>query len=263
MGQLIPISLQSHRELRWRRPANFRFAAGDHLMPLGFQEARKAAMGMPVGFIKLEEKFLLVAILGLRNGESLVVQESGKWLAAHLPDAYQGFPFKMTRLDAERYKVCTDEDSEFVAKAADIPPGAKGWRVFFDEEDKLAGAVGELVNKMRQHASDLALAERATEKLTELELIREWEIVAGDKEKPLQVKGLHTIDQERLAGLDGDAMVALRDCGALYLAYAQILSGHHMPSLLRLAQLRWKEPETEELNFDQISDSGSISFDNL
>lgn len=263
LGQLIPISPQSHRELRWRRPSNFRFATGDHLMPLGLREVGKAAMGMPMGFIKLEEKFLLVAILGLRNGESLVVQESGKWLAAHLPDAYQGFPFKMARIDAGRYQVCTDEDSEFVGKAADISPDAKGWRVFFDEEDQLAPAVGELVNKMQQHASDLVLAERAMEKLAGMELIREWEITAGDEEKPVQVKGLHNIDQERLAGLEGEAMVALRDCGALYLAYAQILSGHHMPSLLRLAQLRWKEPETEELDFDQVSDSGSISFDNL
>ena len=263
MSKLLPITPQSHSGLRWRRPVNFRFAAGDHLMPLGLQEMRKATMGMPAGFIKLEDKFLLVAILGLRNGESLVVEESGKWLAAHLPDAYLGFPFRMMRLDAERYQVCVEEESEFVAAVEDLPEDAKGWRPFFVEEEKLAEPVAELVKQMQQHATDLVTAERATAKLAETGLIREWEITAGTEEKPLQVKGLHTIDQQRLAELDGDALTALRDCGALYLAYAQILSGFHMASLLRLAELRWKAPETGELEFDEPSDSGNISFDNL
>ena len=263
MSNLVPIAPQTHSGLRWRRPSNFRFAAGDHLMPLGLREARKAAMSLPVGFIKLENKSLLVAILGLRNGESLIVRESGQWLAAHLPDAYLGFPFRMARLDAERYQVCIDEESGFVSKAEDLPAGAKGWRAFFDEEGKLGDAAGELVKQMRQHATDLVAAERATEKLAELGLIQDWEITAGDEEKPVRVRGLRTIDQERLARLDGDAMIALRDCGALQLGYAQIFSSHHMPPLRRLAQLRWKARETGELDFDEAPDSGNISFDNL
>jgi len=263
LSKLLPIAPQSHAEMRWRRPSNFQFAATDHLMPLGLREVRKAAMGMPVGFIELEEKFLLVTILGLRNGESLVVEESGKWLAAHLPEAYLGFPFKMMRLDAERYQVCTGEESEFIAKAADLPAGAKAWRPFFNDEGNIAEPVAELVKQMQRHATDLLAAERATAQLARYGLIRNWEITAGDEDKPVEVKGLLMIDQERLGQLDGEAMTTLRDCGALYLAYAQILSGHHMPALLRLAQLRWKEPETQELEFGESPDTGNISFDNL
>ena len=263
MSKLVPISPQTHNELRWRRPTSFLFAAGDHLMPLGLKEMQKAAMALPAGFVKLQDKFLLIAIQGLRNGENLVVEESGKWLAAHLPNAYEGYPFRMSRLDAERYQVCVQQDSEFVSKAEDLPAKAKGWRPFFDEEGKLEEFLGGLVKQMQQYASDLVAAERATAKLTELELIKEWEITAGNEKAPMQIKGLHTIDQERLAKLEGESLSAMRDSGALYLTYAQLLSGHHMPALIEIARRRWKKSDEGELDFGESDDTGNISFDNL
>ena len=263
MSELVPISQQTHAGLRWSRPANFLFAAGDHLMPLGLKEMQKAAMGLPAGFLKLEDKYLLIAIQGLRNGENLVIEDSGNWLAAHLPDAYQGYPFRMARIDQDRYQVCMPAESEFVRDAGEVPDGADAWRRFFDEDGNLEEFLAGLVEKMRQHAADLVAAERAVANLAELELIKEWEITAGDEEAPVQVKGLYTIDQERLAQLDGESLAAMRDCGALYLAYAQLLSGHHMPALVEIARRRWKKSDERELDFGEIDETGNISFDNL
>ncbi len=263
VSKFVPVSQKTHAGLRWSRPSSFSFAAGDHLMPLGLKELQKAALGLPAGFIKLQDKYLLIAIQGLRNGENLVMDESGKWLAAHLPDAYQGFPFRMARIDQDRYQVCVPEESEFIRDAEDVPAEAQAWRQFFDDEGNLEKFLAELVRKMRQHATDLVAAERATAKLAELELITEWEISAGDPEAPVQVKGLYTIDQERLAALDGESLAAMRDCGALYLTYAQLLSGRHMPALTEIARRRWKKSEEPELDFGEFDDTGSISFDNL
>lgn len=263
MSKLVPISENTHAGLRWRKPPNFRFAAGDHLMPLGLKEMQKAAMGLPAGFIKLQDKFLLVALQGLRNGENLVVGEDGKWLAAHVPESYFGYPLRMTRLDAERYQVCALGETDLIVKAEDIPDEAGGWRRFFGEDGELNESVSELTSRMQLHASDLVAAERATAKLAELELIAEWEITAGDEEAPVQVKGIFTIDQERLAQLDGESLAAMRDCGALYLAYVQLLSGHHMPALVEIARRRWKKTEEPELDFGEIDETGNISFDNL
>ncbi len=263
MSKLVPISENTHAGLRWRKPPNFRFAAGDHLMPLGLKEMQKAAMGLPSGFIKLQGKFLLVAVQGLRNGESLVVGEAGEWLAAHVPESYFGYPIRMYRLDAERCQVCALGETELVGKAEDIPDEAKGWQRFFDEDGALDESVSELAGRMRRHASDLAAAERATAKLAELELIGEWEITAGEEEATVHVKGFYTVDQERLARLDGESLAAMRDCGALYLAYVQLLSGHHMPALIEIARRRWKKSEERELDFGEIGETGNISFDNL
>ena len=263
MSELIPISQETHAGLRWSRPTSFAFAAGDHLMPLGLKEMQKAAIGLPAGFINLQDKYLLIAIQGLRNGENLVVDDAGKWLAAHLPDAYQGFPFRMARIDRNRYQICAQQESEFIRAVDDAPTEARKWRPFFDEEGNLEQFLGDLVKKMQRHAADLAAAERATAKLAELELIKEWEITAGEVDAPVQVKGLHTIDQERLAGLDGDSLAAMRDCDALYLAYAQLLSGYHMPALVEIARRRWKKSEEPELDFGEIDETGNISFDNL
>ncbi|MCY3690041.1 MAG: SapC family protein [Gammaproteobacteria bacterium] len=263
MSKLVPISQKTHAGLRWSRPTSFRFTASDHLMPLGMKEMQKAAMGLPAGFIKLEDKYLLIAIQGLCNGENLVIEDSGNWLAAHLPDAYQGWPFRMARIDKDRYQVCIQEESELVCDAEDVPAEAKGWRRFFDEEGNLEPMLADLVNKMRQHAADLVAAERATAKLAELELIKEWEITAGEEESPVQVRGLYTVDQERLAQLDGESLAAMRDCGALYLTYVQLLSGHHMPALVEIARRRWKKTEERELDFGEIDETGNISFDNL
>lgn len=263
MSKLISIAPETHQDLRWRRPSNFLFATSDHLMPLGLQEAGKAIVGLPAAFIKLGDNFMLVATQGLRNGENLVVQESGKWLAAHLPDAYLGFPFRMSRLDKDRYQVCIEEESEFVLKADEVPEKAKGWRPFFDEEGKLADSVAQLAKQMQKHATDLVAAERATEKLAEYELIREWDFAVGDEESPVQVKGLYTIDQQALGKLDGDALVALRDAGALFLAHAQLMSSYHMQALIQIAGQRWKKPGESELEFGESEETGNISFDNL
>ncbi len=263
VGKLVPISQETHAGSRWIRPPNFAFAAGDHLMPLGLKEIQKAAMGLPAGFLKLPDKYLLIAIQGLRNGENLVVDESGKWLAAHLPDAYQGFPFRMARIDPERYQICVPRESEFVRDAGAVPAGDGAWRRFFDEEGELEAFLAELVKKMRRHAVDLVAAERATAKLSELELLTDWEIAVGDKESPTHVKGLFTIDQERLAQLDGESLIAMRDSGALYLAYSQLLSGHHMPALAEIARRRWKKSAERELDFGETDETGNVSFDNL
>ena len=263
VSKLIPISPQTHSDFRWRRPSNFLFTGKDHLIPLGLREMNNATLGLPAGFIRLQDKFLLVGIQGFRNGENLVVDENGKWLAVHLPDGYQGYPLRMIRLDQERYQVCVEEESELVKPKEAVPDDAAEWRPFFDDEGKLADPVSHLVNQMQKHAADLGAAERATARLAELELIKEWEITAGDEKSPLQVKGLYTVDQACLAQLDGDSLVSLRDSGALYLIYAQLLSGFHMSGLIRIGQRRWKKPEEVELDFGEIDDTGNISFDNL
>lgn len=263
VSKLIPISPQTHKDLRWRRPSNFHFAAKDHLMPLGLKELRKGAMGLPVGFIKLQDKFMLVAIQGLRNGENLIVDDSGDWLAVHAPQAYIGYPLRMSRLDEERFQVCVAEESEFVCKAEDVPEEAKGWHHFFDDEGKLDSEVAELVTQMQQHAADLAAAERATVKLAELEMIKEWEIKAGPEESPVLVQGLYAIDQSQLGDLDGDTLLAMRDCGALYLTYAQTMSGYHISALGRLARKRWKQPEESTESELEFEKDGNISFENL
>ena len=263
MSKLIPIARETHAGLRWSRPANFDFAAGDHLTPLGLMETRKAVMCLPAGFIELRDKRLLIAVQGLRNGENLVVEESGKWLADYLPDGYQGFPFRMVRIDKDRYQICAQRESEFIRAAQDAPGGAKVWRPFFDEEGNLEAFLEDLVKKMRRHATDLLAAERATAKLAELELLREWEITAGEADAAVRVKGLLTIDRERLAGLDGEALAAMRDCGALYLAYAQLLSSQHMSALVEIARRRWRKSAEPELDFGEIDETGNISFDNL
>ncbi len=265
LSKLVPILKQTHQGSRWRKPPNFQFAAGDHLMPLGLAELRTAAMSLPAGFVRIGEKFMLVAVQGLRNGENLVLATSGKWLASHLPNSYQGYPFRMARIDQERYQICVREDSEFIRDAGDLPENAKNWHPLFDEEGNLGKLLAERVQQMQQHASDLLAAEKATEKLQELELIKEWDIAVREegKDAPKQVRGLYTIDQDRLATLDGDALVSMRDCGALLLTYLQLFSAYNMPALVEIARRRWREPEERELDFGEADEAGNISFDNL
>ncbi len=267
VSKLIAISPQSHGALRWRKPSNFLFTRSDHLMLIGLDEVCKAAMGMPAGFIKLEEKFVLMGILGLRNNENLVVDDSGRWLAAHIPHALLGYPFRMARLEANRFQICIEEGSELVRKADDLPAEAPGWQPFFDEADEPATGLAEKMSHMQNHALQLAAAEVATAKLAELDLLKEWQIVTGDKDSPTRVRGLYATDEQRLAELPGDSLAELRDAGALMLAHAQLLSAFHMPSLIRIANLRWKQAgeakQERELDFGEATDPGNISFDNL
>lgn len=72
MANLQPITLSRHRDQRWARYTDYRFAAADTLAPLVVQELPKALMSLPIGFIEQPDGYGLVAVQSLQPGQNLL-----------------------------------------------------------------------------------------------------------------------------------------------------------------------------------------------
>ncbi|MEA1053628.1 SapC family protein [Lamprobacter modestohalophilus] len=118
MANLQPITLSRHRDQRWARYTDYRFAAADTLAPLVVQELPKALMSLPIGFIEQPDGYGLVAVQSLQPGQNLFVSVDGRWLGGYVPALYRGYPFALAKTEEGQQVLCIDEDSGLVGATA-------------------------------------------------------------------------------------------------------------------------------------------------
>lgn len=257
MAQLTVISRELHAGKRWKRYTSYSFAATDAVAPLVAQELPRACLALPVGFVKGEQGFQLVAVQGLQPGKNLWVAPDGRWLATYVPASYRGYPFVLANTEDGQRVLCVREESGLVSETEGEP--------FFGEDEQPAQAVRDVLNFLAQVSENAALTSRQCALLDEHGLIQPWEIkVKGDTGEQA-VQGLYRIDEAALNALESEAFDALRKGGVLPLVYCQLLSMQHLPRLGQLASQHaaaaaMLEPEGGELDLEFLNDDGNIRF---
>jgi hypothetical protein len=259
MPNYIPVSKETHASKRWKRTASFAFAAKDAVAPLVAQELPSALMHLPMGFIKQEELFIPVAILGLLPGQNLFVAPDGRWLGGYTPAAFRAYPFQLANTEDGQRVLVIDEASGLVSDTEGEP--------FFDEEGNPAKALKDVLEFLSQVQSNRELTQRICAVLAKHQLIQPWPInVQGDGGER-KVEGLFRIDEAAMNALPAEAFGALRQAGALPIAYCQLLSMQHIQMLARLAQAQAqaiaKRPTNDNGGAELLNSSDMISFDNL
>ncbi|MFA7670256.1 MAG: SapC family protein [Burkholderiaceae bacterium] len=264
MAQLTVISREQHAGKRWKRYSSYSFAAADAVAPLVVQELPRACMAVPVGFVKKDDGYQLVAVQGLQPGRNLLVGGDGRWLAGYVPAVYRGYPFAVatTADNGGRQVLCFREDSGLL-----VDDDTEG-EAFFDADGKPAKTVSALIDFLEQVAASGQLTARLCALLDQYGVIAPWNVTlkAGDTER--KVDGLYRIDEKALIELPADAFEALRQAGALPLVYAQLLSMQHLSRLGKLATHRAQAQSAEnqlagtdgDLDLEFLHDDGNIRF---
>lgn len=258
MAQLTVISRENHAGKRWKRYTSYSFAAADAVAPLVAQELPRACLVLPVGFVKTEGGYQIVAVQGLQPGKNLWVAPDGRWLNTYVPAIYRGYPFVLANTEEGQRVLCVREDSGLVSDAEG--------EMFFDEEGKPAKPVQDVLNFLDQVSANGQLTARLCALLDEHQLIQPWEIQVKADNGEQKVQGLFRVDEAALNALPIDAFDALRQGGALPLVYCQLLSMQHLPRLGQLASQHAAadavlEPESGELDLEFLRDDGNIRFD--
>lgn len=177
-------------------PAEFRAVQGH--FPIVFR--RDTDMG----------KMSALALFGFEAGENLFLQD-GQWDAGYRPVAMAIQPFLLGRAQAggDGAQVHIDMDHRRISTTGE------GTRVFDDEGkptpylEAIATKLGDLDHAYRASADFFAVLD-AYGLLEPFSL----EITLDDGSRHSLV-GFHTIDEERLAALDGEALQALHQAGHL------------------------------------------------
>ena len=228
---LSVVSRDAHGHKRWRRHGDYKFAADQAAVPLVGLEAGRAAISMPIGFLKVGEAYSLVALLGLQAGRNLFVAPDGRWLSGYVPAVIRTYPFRMINDGSGGTILGVVEDERFIGEDID------GERFFEGDEGNTPSAALKAVVEMLQPMAPAAQATAAAAALLAKHgLLAPWEIPVAGREAPLVLAGVFKINEAALNILPAQALKAVRDGGALALAYAQLVSQQHIALLGSLAE---------------------------
>ena len=261
MVGLQAITKPDFTEKSWRRSPNYLFTANDAACPLTVQEMPKAIMGMPIAFLCVDEKYSVVAVLGLASETNYFVGKDGDWRCKYITDLYRAYPFVLAKNEAEEEQLvlCINEDSGLLNDDDSA-------EAFFDDEGELSATVKQLMELLSAIRVGLQSAARICKLLNQHKLFKPWELEIELEDGKKRIQGLFSIDEAALNELSDEAFIELRQSGALIVVYCQLLSMQRITDLAQFAQLKSKadsQPPTNELNLDGVNEGGNISFHNL
>lgn len=209
-------------------------------------DARQFALALPAEFRQLQAHYPIVfqhvegsgfqpvALFGLEEGQNVFLTDTG-WDATVMPMAMQRDPFMIGRaadgslqlhIDLDSPRIVTPEQGE-AGTALFMPHG--GFSDYLDH-------VVQLMENLHAHAQALPVF---IEALTRHQLLEPFAIdIETPSGEQAQLTGLFTVNEERLAGLPGDALEALAREGHLLPIFMQIASLAQLPVLLERASRR-------------------------
>jgi hypothetical protein len=214
----------THRDLRI---VTTRGAAwGDDLMatPIFVSEFRNVQAHYPIVFQPEEGGTLQpMALLGLRKGENLFLEPQG-WDAHYVPLAMERGPFMIGRA-GDQLMIHVDIDSPRIGRGEGepvfLPHGAT--TEYLERINSVLSTIHQGVEAMPAFIAALARHSLLESFVLDVE--------AGDGSQN-RLAGFHTINEERLAQLDAQALAELHAQGWLTPIYMTIASTSHLRDLI-------------------------------
>lgn len=225
-----PLLADRDRDRSLRSEANYAFTAGTNSVPLMAAEFAAACKQFPILFTD-GAAAQPVALLGLRTGENLFVDENGAWEeGAYIPAYVRRYPFIFLESDDKsQFTLCIDEASDAVVPGGDNPFFADGQPtaltnnalVFVKEFQAQSNFTTEFMDAVV--AAGLLVDKRA-------------DITLNNGER-LSLAGFKVIDEAVFNQLAVEEMMVWRERGWLGLVYAHLISVSSWSGLVdRLAQ---------------------------
>jgi len=250
---LVPIDRVLHAKTKIRPLPSFSFTAGMTVVQLFGSEIVTMSHELPVLLIRDAAGYVPAALLGLRTGQNLLLDAQGRWIGQHVPALWRRGPFRLAQVDGQQegtMVLCLDDTSELINETEGMP--------LFDE----SGAPSPILNSATAMLSQLQRDNHGTRAICALldrhGLIVPWmlEIPQPDGSKG-RVADLYQVDEKAIAGLSAEALVEIRDAGALPLIYAHLLSLSRVNVLARLTKMADERSQkqaalkTDNLNLDR------------
>jgi SapC len=231
-GAPVALDRVQHRGQRLHTPAvRFDRTAGMNSLFVAAVEFIDASRDYPIVFIEAGKgddgarEVAPVAVLGLTQGENLMLNDDGSWAARYVPALLRGYPVGLARTDAQNYVVVIDEQAGALSASQGEP--------MFNEKGEPTPMLEErrkFVEQLENEAQRTRLLGRS---LLELELLQPMRFEAtlpGGQQ--LSVDGFLTVDEKRFSELADDKLAQLHKSGVLALIHAHQFSLGLMRSLV-------------------------------
>jgi hypothetical protein len=211
--------------------ANWSVSVDDHefishlnSVPLLATEISLAAAEFPIIFspTATEGEYLPLAVMGLKDGQNLLLNEKNVLTARYVPAFIRRYPFVLGgSQDSEMMALCIDEASKCL-----VQDGSKGARLF-KEDGSHSEFLTDVVEFLKDYQFRAEMTRSFTKKLHELDLLEPMSANISFKSKEdinLNLGGFFVVKREKLKTLsDADALDLFKKDG-LELIYAHIQS---------------------------------------
>ena len=221
-----PVALDrvQHRAQRLHVPAvRFDRTAGMNSMFVAAVEFIDAARDYPIVFIEAgqgddgQREVAPVAVLGLTQGENLMLNADGSWAARYVPALLRGYPLGLARAGAQNYVVVIDDKAGALSTTVGEP--------LFNDKGEPTPMLDErrkFVEQLENEAQRTRLLGRSLLELDLLHPMRFDATLPGGQQ--LSVDGFLTVDEKKLSELADSKLSQLHTSGILAMIYAHQFS---------------------------------------
>jgi hypothetical protein len=227
------ITPERHTGSWWQPSAGYEWAAREAVIGLMGSELARAALSLPIAFVKHGETFLPTMVAGLEMGVNLFVGEDGRWTGGYVPALLRARPFAFLPATDGRKILCIDETAGRVSQQQ-----SQNAQPFFAEDGKLSEPLQQFMNFLTAIEASREPTLKACAVLQSHNLLVPWTIELKTDHGVRQLEGLYRVDEVAMNALADDAYLELRRVGAIPVAYAQLMSMPHLAALGQRASAR-------------------------
>jgi hypothetical protein len=227
--KLVALNKDQHRHHSFKKFESLDFAAHTLSVLLTGSEFAEASKEYPIVFVKAADNSMMpFALLGLREGENLYIDASGKWNARYIPAYVRRYPFIFSEAGEEQFMVCVDEDCVGLNVAGE-------GESLFDEQGAASPFVNNMIQFMQDYQVDYLRTRAFMEQLQKLDLLKESNAkITLNNAEDFLINGLWMVDEAKLAALDDDKLLQLAKSGDLGRIYAHLISLSNLNQLAAL-----------------------------
>lgn len=234
----------SDKHIKWSVDiGNYEFVATLNSVPLLANEITSAAAEYPIVFsaTAADGNFVPLAVMGLREGENLLLDQSHLFVTRYVPAFVRRYPFVLgTSTGSDVLAICIDEDSKVC-----VQDGTKGLRLFNDKGERSAH-LNEVVEFLRDYQARATMSNEFCKRLQELDLLEPMQANITFKnhdEAKLNLTGFFVIKREKLKALKDEELLDLFKKDGLELIYAHLQSLSNFNRLIDLMSKKLDEPQ--------------------
>jgi SapC len=214
----------AHRAQRLK-PQGVRYdrTAGMNAMFIAAVEFIDASRDYPIVFIEAgkgpdeQRDVAPVAVLGLSQGENLMLEADGGWAARYVPALLRGYPLGLARTDDQNYVVVIDTQADALSPSDGEP--------LFDAKGEPTPMLEERRKFLEQLENEAQRTRLLGRSLLEHQLLQPMRFDATLPDgKSLTVEGFLTVDEKKFSELPEAAVMQLHKTGVLALIHAHQFS---------------------------------------
>ena len=252
MAELVAVNPEAHQGLHVAHGAVNEQAARQHIIGLRAVEVGKVAGNLPIFVTRNSQSgdLALSAVTSFTPSESLMVID-GEWRATYLPTGMQTYPFFLMNAPEEEkgYAVGIQESNPAFSR--------DGGDALYDGNGKATSYLNNVTAQLEADIRNDIQSRQFLERTEALGLLKSVDLQVHYAAGPVNgIRGLNTIDEDVLQGLEADLLKELHGNGYLMILHALLISSFQLNTLIRRHNEQKPGDKISQIKLETSKDSG-------